>query len=148
MTTKTYEAVVLGGGPAGYVCAIRLGQLGVRTACIEEASYGGVCLNWGCIPSKALISTAHHYTKLKEGAFPGVVSTEPRIDVAAMQTWKSGIVDKLTGGVRRLLDTATIALSQVPPRPHGHSNFLKTLLYPGGIASSESPPRPLVESGW
>ena len=74
MTTKTYQAVVLGGGPAGYVCAIRLGQLGIKTACIEEDSYGGVCLNWGCIPSKALISTAHHYEKVTGPAFPGVVT--------------------------------------------------------------------------
>ena len=56
----SYDAIVLGGGPGGYVCAIRLAQLGLKTACVEEEEYGGVCLNWGCIPSKALIANAHY----------------------------------------------------------------------------------------
>jgi dihydrolipoamide dehydrogenase len=100
---KTYDALVLGGGPAGYVCAIRLGQLGVRTACIEEDELGGVCLNWGCIPSKALISTAHLYEKAKSAAEIGIVVDQIRIDPNPMQDWKEKIVKKLTGGVRTLL---------------------------------------------
>ena len=56
MTTKTFDAVVIGAGPGGYVAAIRLAQLGKKTALVEKESLGGVCLNWGCIPSKALIA--------------------------------------------------------------------------------------------
>jgi dihydrolipoamide dehydrogenase len=103
MTTNDYDAIVIGGGPGGYVCAIRLGQLGLRTACVEEEAYGGVCLNWGCIPSKALIATAHQYEKVRGGAMPGLVVDGARVDVGAMQKWKDGIVKKLTGGVGQLL---------------------------------------------
>ena len=59
MTTKTFDAVVIGAGPGGYVAAIRLAQLGKKTALVEKESLGGVCLNWGCIPSKALIAAAN-----------------------------------------------------------------------------------------
>jgi dihydrolipoamide dehydrogenase len=103
MTEHEYEAIVLGGGPAGYPCAIRLGQLGVKAVCVEEEEYGGVCLNWGCIPSKALISNAHFYTKAKHVAPHGLVFGSIGLDVEKMQDWKQGIVKKLTGGVRQLL---------------------------------------------
>jgi dihydrolipoamide dehydrogenase len=103
MAKKTYDAVVLGGGPGGYVCAIRLGQLGLKTACVEEDEVGGVCLNWGCVPSKALISTAHLYEKAATASEVGIRVDGIRIDAGAMQDWKDKIVKKLTGGVRTLL---------------------------------------------
>lgn len=98
-----FEAIVLGGGPGGYVCAIRLAQLGVKTACIEEEEYGGVCLNWGCIPSKALIANAHFYDKAKSIGAHGIEVSGIKVDTPKMQEWKDGIVKKLTGGVRGLL---------------------------------------------
>lgn len=98
-----YEAIVLGGGPGGYVCAIRLAQLGVKTVCIEEEEYGGVCLNWGCIPSKALIANAHFYEKAQTISNHGIIVEKVSIDSVKMQDWKDGIVKKLTGGVRGLL---------------------------------------------
>ena len=64
METVEYDAVVIGAGPGGYPCAIRLGQLGKKTLCIEKENWGGVCLNVGCIPSKALISAAKRYQEL------------------------------------------------------------------------------------
>src|SRR5260221_12215238 len=103
MTAKTYEAIVLGGGPAGDVCAIRLGQLGVKTACVEGDELGGVCLNWGCIPSKALISTAHLYEKAASASEIGIVVDQIRLEPNQLQDWKEKIVKKLTGGVRTLL---------------------------------------------
>jgi dihydrolipoamide dehydrogenase len=103
MAAKTYEALVLGGGPGGYVCAIRLGQLGVKTACIEEGELGGVCLNWGCIPSKALISAAHLYEKAGTASEMGILTDGIRVDPNQLQDWKDRIVKKLTGGVRTLL---------------------------------------------
>jgi len=103
MATKSYDAVVIGGGPGGYTCAIRLGALKVKSLVIEKEEYGGVCLNWGCIPSKALIANAHTFEKIKHGASTGIVVAEPKLDVAKMQEWKNGIVKKLTGGVRGLI---------------------------------------------
>ena len=99
----SYDAIVLGGGPGGYVCAIKLAQLGLKTACVEEEEYGGVCLNWGCIPSKALIANAHYYEKSKHIEAHGIVVQNVSVDVPKMQDWKNGIVKKLAGGVRSLL---------------------------------------------
>ncbi len=103
MATKSYDAVVIGGGPGGYVCAIRLGQLKQKVLCVEKEEVGGVCLNWGCVPSKALISASHTYEKAKNGGTMGLVVDGIRVDVPKMQEWKEGIVKKLTGGVRTLL---------------------------------------------
>jgi len=102
MSTE-FDAIVLGGGPGGYPCAIRLGQLGQTVACVEEEEYGGVCLNWGCIPSKALISNAHLYHKAQTAAEVGLSFGDIKLDVGKMQVWKDGIVKKLTSGVRGLL---------------------------------------------
>ncbi|MFS8072088.1 MAG: dihydrolipoyl dehydrogenase [Byssovorax sp.] len=99
---KTYDAIVIGSGPGGYPAAIRLGQLKQKTLCIEKDQPGGVCLNWGCIPSKALISTAHLYEKASHSAVMGIKATV-ELDPNAMQDWKEGIVKKLTGGVRSLI---------------------------------------------
>ncbi|MET0791491.1 MAG: dihydrolipoyl dehydrogenase, partial [Polyangiaceae bacterium] len=98
-----FDAIVLGGGPGGYVCAIRLGQLGLKVACIEEEEYGGVCLNWGCIPSKALIANAHFVEKSRHIGESGITVGDLKIDVEKMQIWKGGVVKKMTSGVRSLL---------------------------------------------
>src|SRR5450755_3811364 len=103
MATRTTDVIVIGGGPGGYGCAIRLGQLKQKVVCIEKEEVGGVCLNWGCVPSKALIATSHTYEKIKEGASIGLMTDGLRLDVAKMQEWKGGIVKKLTSGVRGLL---------------------------------------------
>lgn len=102
MSTE-FDAIVIGGGPGGYPCAIRLGQLGQSVACVEEEEYGGVCLNWGCIPSKALISNAHLYHKAHDADEVGISFGDVKLDVPKMQRWKDGVVKKLTGGVRSLL---------------------------------------------
>src|SRR5262245_41591089 len=100
---KTYDAIVIGGGPGGYPCAIRLGQLKQKTVCIEKDEPGGVCLNWGCIPSKALISAAHYFEHAKEGTKMGIKAQGVDLDPNAMQDWKEGSVKRLTGGVKSLL---------------------------------------------
>ncbi len=103
-TTTTYDAVVIGGGPGGYVCGIRLGQLKQTVLVIDKEEVGGVCLNWGCVPSKALISASHSYEKFaKHGPTMGLFADNVRVDTAKMQDWKDGIVKKLTGGVKALL---------------------------------------------
>jgi dihydrolipoamide dehydrogenase len=102
MAEKTYDAIVIGGGPGGYVCAIRLAQLKQKVLCVEKDEVGGVCLNWGCVPSKAIIATSHTYEKVKSGATYGLLADNPRIDANKLQDWKEGIVKKLTGGIRSL----------------------------------------------
>src|SRR5688572_20373175 len=104
---KTYDAIVIGAGPGGYPCAIRLGQLKQKTLCIEKDRPGGVCLNWGCIPSKALIYAASQYEKAKhKNSDIGVKCSGVELDVATMQSWKDGIVTRLNTGVRGLLKAA------------------------------------------
>jgi dihydrolipoamide dehydrogenase len=98
-----FEAIVIGGGPGGYVAAIRLGQLGVKTLCVEKESMGGVCLNWGCIPSKALIAAANLANKVRNAGHMGITVKDLEVDVAKMQEWKEGIVKKLVGGVTSLV---------------------------------------------
>ena len=94
-----YDVVVLGAGPGGYVCAIRCAQAGLKTLSVERAKLGGVCLNVGCIPSKALIHASKTYRKAKDGAAMGIVGGDIRVDVAAMQAWKEGITAKLSSGI-------------------------------------------------
>jgi dihydrolipoamide dehydrogenase len=103
MVDREFDAIVVGGGPGGYVCAIRLAQLGQKTLCIEEDEVGGVCLNWGCIPSKALIANAHFYSKAQSIGAHGINVESVSVDSNKMQDWKDGIVKKLTTGVRGLL---------------------------------------------
>ena len=103
MDAKSYDAIVIGGGPGGYTAAIRLAQLGKRTLCVEKESLGGVCLNWGCIPSKALISAASLVEKIRRADAMGISAGEPSIDFAKTQAWKAGIVERLTSSVGSLI---------------------------------------------
>lgn len=105
-TTKTTTLLVIGGGPGGYVAAIRAGQLGVPTVLVEGASLGGTCLNIGCIPSKALIHAAEEFGKARHYAGEsalGISVQAPAIDIRKTVAWKDGIVSRLTGGVAALL---------------------------------------------
>ena len=97
------EAVVIGAGPGGYVAGIRLGQLGKKAVVIEKAAPGGVCLNVGCIPSKALINAAKLYEKASHASEMGITIDNLRIDLGRLQTWKDSVVGKLTSGVKQLL---------------------------------------------
>ena len=80
MTDSTYDALVLGGGPGGYVCAIRMAQLGLKVACVEAEQVGGVCLNWGCIPTKALLRNAELYRLMQRGEEFGLLCDNLRFD--------------------------------------------------------------------
>jgi dihydrolipoamide dehydrogenase len=97
------EALVIGAGPGGYVAGIRLGQLKKKAMVVERDKPGGICLNVGCIPSKALINAAKTYDKLRHGGDIGILADNIRVDMVKMQSWKSEVVSKLTGGVKILL---------------------------------------------
>ena len=99
----TYDVVVIGAGPAGYVCAIRCAQLGLKTAVVEKENLGGVCLNVGCIPSKALIAASKLAEKIRHADLMGIKAKYEGVDVGALVAWKAGIVNKLTSGVGGLL---------------------------------------------
>lgn len=102
MVNERYEVVVIGGGPGGYVAGIKLGQHGKKSLVIEREHLGGVCLNWGCIPSKALIHAANlrHEMSAMGKVFAGEV---PEVDAGQLQNWKNGIIQKQRGGVASLL---------------------------------------------
>jgi len=98
MATKTYDAVVIGAGPGGYVAAIRLAQLGKKAALVEKDALGGVCMNWGCIPSKALIAAANLVDDLRGAAARGITA-EPAVDLARLRGFKNEVVKKLVSGI-------------------------------------------------
>ncbi len=98
------DTLIIGSGPGGYVAAIRAAQLGQKVTIVEKDAVGGVCLNVGCIPSKALIEAGHRYNHASEGAPDmGIATEKTTLDFSKLQEWKSGIVQKLTGGVESLL---------------------------------------------
>ena len=102
-----YDVIVIGGGPAGYVAAIRSSQLGLSTACVEEfvddsgnAVFGGTCLNVGCIPSKALLDSSHRFYEASGHLDTHGINVEKvKLDLSAMMGRKDSIVKKLTGGI-------------------------------------------------
>ena len=108
-----YDIIVIGGGPGGYVAAIKAAQQGKRTCIIEKKHYGGTCLNEGCIPTKALVRTASLYADVQRAAEFGVVgmkSNTVRIDAAAMRERKRNVVKQLVGGVQGLLRGNKVAM--------------------------------------
>ncbi len=103
MAVHQADVTVIGGGPGGYVCAIRAAQLGLKTVIVESDRLGGECVNYGCIPSKSLITVSKLYERTKEAEKFGLKVTGVSVDFAQMQKWKSGVVDKLVSGVEFLL---------------------------------------------
>jgi len=108
VTTGT-ELLVIGGGPGGYVAAIRGAQLGLDTTLVERDAYGGTCLNHGCIPSKAFISAADVAHDARGAEELGIFA-DPAVDMAGMTEWKDGVVTRLTRGVESLCKSAGVAL--------------------------------------
>ena len=117
MSNERYDLVVIGSGPGGYVAAIRAGQLGLKTAIIEEDKIGGVCLNVGCIPSKSLIYASGLVDKIRHADAMGLTVSGVEVDGKKLQEWKSGIVNRLTTGVGFLLSKNGVTTI------HGHAEF-------------------------
>jgi dihydrolipoamide dehydrogenase len=103
---SSFDVVIIGSGPGGYVSAIRCAQLGFKTAIIEKYStLGGTCLNVGCIPSKALLSSSHHYAEIQHFADHGIeVSGKVKVNLEKMIARKQSVVDQTSGGINYLMD--------------------------------------------
>jgi dihydrolipoamide dehydrogenase len=97
------DTLVVGAGPGGYVAAIRAAQLGQKVAIVDKGTLGGVCLNVGCVPSKAMIAAGHRFETAKHSDDIGINAENVTVDFSKVQEWKAGIVKKLTGGVEGLL---------------------------------------------
>src|SRR3989338_2793678 len=130
MANKQFDVVVIGGGPGGYVAAIRAAQLGLSTACIESEAYadpkgevrvGGTCLNVGCIPSKALLQSSELYEQASHSfVMHGISASGVKMDVATMMKRKDNIVGQLTGGIKGLFKKNKVTL--LP----GHGKFVNS----------------------
>ena len=101
---KDYDVVVIGGGPGGYVAAIRASQLGMKAAVVEKEHLGGICLNWGCIPTKALLRAAELRHNLEHLSDYGIeVTGEVKVNLAKVVERSRGVANRLSGGVAHLL---------------------------------------------
>lgn len=111
---EPFDLVVIGAGPGGYVAALRASQLGMRVAVVEKrATLGGVCLNEGCIPSKALLDSSEHFAMARDKfAQHGIEIEPPRLNLAAMQARKEGVVKRLTDGIAYLFKKHKITIVQ------------------------------------
>ena len=160
---EDYDVIVVGAGPAGYTAAIRAAQLGMKVACIDEScgqdgapTYGGTCLNWGCIPSKALLDASHKFVDAKEKlAGFGISTGEVTVDVPRMIARKDAVVAQLTGGVGALFQgNGVTALAghgklaahhRVEYTPHGEAPRMleakHVILAPGSLPV-DIPPAP------
>jgi len=100
---EVFDLAVIGAGPGGYPAAIRAAQLGAKVAIVEKEQVGGTCLNWGCIPTKALIAAAETYAHIREAGAFGISVQGASVDYAAMAAHKARVVAQLQGGVKQLL---------------------------------------------
>src|ERR1700761_6965568 len=121
-----FDLVIIGSGPGGYVAAIRAAQLGLKTAIVEkDKEMGGTCLNIGCIPSKALLTSSDHFVFAKrDAAKHGIIIENVRADISKMLQRKDKVVKTLTGGVRALMKTNKVTVLE----------GLGTITAPGRVA--------------
>src|SRR5918993_188435 len=102
MPEKSYDCIVIGSGPGGYVAAIRAAQLGMKTAVIEKDTIGGRCLNYACIPAKAVLRTADILTEIEEAGEFGIDVSGHSVDFTRVNTRRQRVIKTLTGGVAGL----------------------------------------------
>jgi dihydrolipoamide dehydrogenase len=115
-----FDLIVIGGGPGGYVSAIRAAQLGLKVALIEKDSLGGVCLNWGCIPTKSLLESAELYQKIKKSESMGINCSDVSVSMDKIVSRSRSVVKKLTSGVAHLLKKNDVTVY------NGHAHIEKS----------------------
>ncbi len=103
MSDTSFDVVIVGAGPGGYVAAIRAAQLGLKTAVVEREHLGGICLNWGCIPTKALLRSADIYRTFKHAKEYGLTVQGAGFDLPAIVKRSRGVAAQLSAGVKHLL---------------------------------------------
>jgi len=148
---RATELLVIGGGPGGYMAAIRAGQLGRKVLLVEKGELGGECLNRGCIPSKALIHASRLYHALRtEGPEVGVTATDAHFDLATTMRWKEGVVAKERQGVAGLLKSAGVTVLPgtarftgprsadlaAPDGAHERVDFMSAIIATGAVHST------------
>nr|WP_174505888.1 dihydrolipoyl dehydrogenase [Acinetobacter sp. Marseille-Q1620] len=127
MNDQHFDLVVIGGGPGGYVAAIRASQLGMKTALIEKAELGGICLNWGCIPTKAMLRSADVFRLVKSAEDFGITVDEAKIDLDKIVVRSREVSKKLQQGVLGLLNKNKVTVFHAEARLLGHGKLtLKT----------------------
>ncbi|MGW4118586.1 dihydrolipoyl dehydrogenase [Nocardia sp. NPDC004711] len=138
-----FDLLVIGGGPGGYVAAIRAAQRGLTVALAEKERPGGVCLNWGCIPTKAMLRSAEVFHTVAHAADFGIYADNLRFDYAAVRQRKDGIVKELTDGVAGLLKANGVTVIE------GHARFFEKVdsTSPTTVEIVEAGPSPIFEGG-
>ena len=135
---QSFDLVVVGGGPGGYVTAIRAAQLGMRTGLVEREHLGGICLNWGCIPTKALLRTGEVMDLMRHAKDFGLAVDNPRFDAAAVVKRSRGIAGQLSKGVAHLLKKNKVTVIDGEARLAGKGT-LKVKLKAGGEDEVKAP---------
>jgi dihydrolipoyl dehydrogenase len=125
------QVAVIGSGPGGYVAAIRAAQLGLEVTLVEKGILGGVCLNWGCIPSKAMIYVADLKDRIEQADKIGLITTSVSVDISKVVHWKNGVVEKLRKGIASLLSQHKIEVVEGTAVLTGDRSF--TVESPEGV---------------
>jgi len=152
MANENYDLVVIGGGPAGYAAAIRAGQLGKKVACIEVDRAGGTCLNWGCIPSKALLKAAEVFESIQHASEFGITVNKPTVDFSKVMQRSRSVSDKMAGGIEflfrknkvehikgrgQITNPGVVEITEGPDK--GKSLFTKNILVATGCTARRIP---------
>lgn len=151
MSAAAYDAIVIGGGPGGYVAAIRASQLGLKTALVERADLGGICLNWGCIPTKTLLHASGMLARLESAGEFGIDIQGMRIDLPRIVGRSRDVADRLRAGVAHLLRKNDVTVHQGHARLDGPGRVIVTpasgnaqpLAAPSVLIATGASPRPL-----
>lgn len=149
MSNEVFDLAVIGGGPGGYVAAIRAAQLGMKTVCIEkDSTLGGTCLNVGCIPSKALLdSSEHYYHALKKLQNHGVIVGDVKLDLSQMMKRKDQVVSQLTTGIKGLFKKNKITHIKGMAKLSDAKSDVKTISIQGEDATEVKAKKVLLATG-
>src|SRR6201994_4491657 len=121
MADQSFDCVIVGGGPGGYVAAIRAAQLGMKAAVVEREHLGGICLNWGCIPTKALLRTSEINHLLHHLPEFGFAAVKPQFDIDKVVKRSRAVAKQLSSGVAHLLRKHKVAVFDGSGEPGGNT---------------------------